>query len=762
MTVAPLVLVQGFGVLTLDQPLSLDPGTYSVQASGAGRVGSEVEIEVLPGVTTVLSFNLVARGAAEIAEALERAAFDNLVQITGFRLGEASCGTGFFAGANGLILTTYRTIRGAEDLRVEVGGTDVINDVQVAAYDADLDMAVVQVPLRRPDSLPIAADAAVDRSYVWGFGHPQCGTATSTPTRLTAAVGPELGLESGVAGGDQGGPLIDNTGEVVALGTGPSTALAIAGADAVLNEARQNVLASQLLAPRQVAVQENHLYGHSRTWGGRLSMNDTMDCIHCTSTRDAVRSTRFLLVVIITACGDPSGPALTPVVQLAEVERHANQTTISIAGSTAANATIEVAGGAVLATGIANAQGGFAVSVSLKTNQANELSVVASLSGVRSDAVTVTVIHDDVVPTLTIQSPTGAAFDTDGDSRVNIHFSFADAFGGIDEILVTNDRPVGAGAESGGVDAGTNLLSANMIEPGSVTYNASLDHEFPVGTNHLTVSLADSAGNGRSDTVEFTVSGTEPSLTITQPSDGEAPPEGGVVVMSEFSDVAGRIDESGLVFVADQDLIGLLSQDGTQGDDVEAGQSFSHLFDVTGATAEFRAESSYAFAAGEMTITGLATDRAGNTSEPDAVTFTFPASPHTLLAVNSTAAAGAVAHVVPIGLTSFAPFRGVQFTVAFDASVMTVDSLKSAGRVPFSAFFEQSIVGDAGEVEVVLVDFGGDPISEGSGVVVNIYTSVSASAAVQDMALAISGAEVADENGNPVDIVLQDGVLRIR
>ena len=156
------------------------------------------------------------------------------------------------------------------------------------------------------------------------------------------------------------------------------------------------------------------------------------------------------------------------------------------------------------------------------------------------------------------------------------------------------------------------------------------------------------------------------------------------------------------------------------------------------------------------------TDRAGNTSASDAVTFTFPASPHTLLVVNSTAAPAAQEHVVPVGLTSFTPFRGVQFTVGFDASVMTVDSVKSAGRVTFSAFSQQSIIGDAGEVEVVLVDLGGDPISEGSGVVVNIYTSVSASAAVQDMALPISGAEVADENGNPVDIVVQDGVLRIR
>ena len=483
-----------------------------------------------------------------------------------------------------------------------------------------------------------------------------------------------------------------------------------------------------------------------------------------------VRTTHFLLLVIITACGDdPSGPgdpsdgpAPKPSVQLAQVKRHTNQTTISIAGSTAANATVEVAGGAVLATGNANAQGGFAVSVLLRSNQANDLSVVASLSGVRSDTVIVTVIHDNVVPTLTIQSPTEAAFDTDGDSRVNIQFSFADAFGGVDEILVTNDRPVGGGAASGGVDAGMNLLPASAIGPGSATYNASLDHEFPVGTNNLTVSLADSAGNGQSDTVEFTVSGTEPSLTITQPSDGEAPPAGGVVVASVFSDVAGRIDESGLVFVADQNLIGLLLQDGTQGADVAAGENFGHLFDITAGTAEFRAESSYAFSEGEMTITGVVTDRAGNASAPDAVTFTFPVFPHTLLVVNSTAAPGGQEHVVLVGLTSFAPFRGVQFTVGFDASVMTVDSVKSAGRVPFSPFFQQSITGDAGEVEVILVDLGGDPISEGSGVVVHIYTSVSPEAAVQDMALAISGTEVADENGNPVDIVVQDGVLRIR
>ena len=375
------------------------------------------------------------------------------------------------------------------------------------------------------------------------------------------------------------------------------------------------------------------------------------------------------------------------------------------------------------------------------------------------------VVHDDVAPALTILAPSPASFDTDGDSRVNIEFSFDDGdASGVDPttIFATNDRPVGGGASLGGVDAGTNLLQAITIEPGIVTYNASLDHEFPVGKNTLTVSLADSAGNGQTDTVEFTVSGTEPSVTITQPSDGATPPADGFVVASEFSDVAGRIDESSPFFVADRNLIALLSQDGTQGDGVAAGQNLSHLFDITATTAEFRAESSYAFAAGEMTITGFVADRAGNTSPTDAVTFVFPTVPHTVLVVNSTAAPGAVEHVVIVGLTSFTPLRGVQFTLGFDASVMTIDSLTSAGRVSFSPFFELSVIGDAGEVEVVLVDLAGDPIPEGSGVVVRIYTSVSAQAAVQDMALAISGVEAADEIGNPVDIVVQDGVLRIR
>ena len=68
------------------------------------------------------------------------------------------------------------------------------------------------------------------------------------------------------------------------------------------------------------------------------------------------------------------------------------------------------------------------------------------------------------------------------------------------------------------------------------------------------------------------------------PSEGGTPPVDDFIVSSEFSDVAGTIDGSGLVFIADNRLIGLLSQDGTQGESVEAGQNFGHLFDFAPTT----------------------------------------------------------------------------------------------------------------------------------------------------------------------------------
>ena len=583
-----------------------------------------------------------------------------------------------------------------------------------------------------------------------------------------------------------------------------------------------------------------------------------------------MRNLQLLLLVSIAASGcGIFGPSAPPSVQVDAVQGLTNQSTVAITGSTGADgggATIEIVGGQAIVTGNVSGEGKFSVSVRLRPNQPNNLSVVgfhdagsrsnasnvniihdniapgpldlnlprytnqnpflltgiseagasvsaatatatnqatASATGAFSVSVPLTpnisngitlvttdvaqnsssptvvnVIHDGVLPTLTTSQPVSGdtqVFDTNGDSRVNIAFSFDDDSGAVDPatISVTNDRPIGGGVALGGYDAGTNILQPFngdpiMIDGESATYNASLDHEFPVGTNILTVSVADSAGNIKSDLVSLEVYGTEPSFSITSLENGDAPSLDSLVVASEFSDVAGRIDENSLVFQANQKLIGLLTQDGTKEDDIAAGENFAHLFTVDSTDASFRPRLSNglttrAFPAGELTISGSMADRAGNISTPDTVTFTYPTYPHTLLVLNSTAAPAAVDHVVPIGLTNFEAFRGVQFTVGFPDSVMTVDSVTSVGRVSFSPFYERSVSGDEERVEIVLVDLAGNPIPDGSDVVIHIYTSVSSDAqTATDAALVISDVEGSDEVGNPVSIAALNGILRIR
>ena len=490
----------------------------------------------------------------------------------------------------------------------------------------------------------------------------------------------------------------------------------------------------------------------------------------------ALRNSYLFVLVVMVACGgspsEPgsgnSGNSNTPTVvqlQLADSPRYTNQADFSLSGSTTGSSTVTVNGGSAATTAVANAQGAFTVSVPLNLNQANNLTITATApTGLSSTPLALSVTHDDVSPTLSVQHPSDSLFDTDGDFRVNIAFGFDDNSSGIEVISVTNDRALGGGASIGGVDAGSNLMTTAgggslVVGPDTVSYNASLEAEFPLGANTLTLSVTDSAGNAHAETVEFEVSGTEPSFTMTQPTDGDLLVWPGFVIAGQFSDVAGKIDQSGLTFVADKPLIALMSQDGTQAEGAEAGENFSQLFTFSDTTAELRDEGLHAFPAGDLTITGQVADRTGTRSQSDSVTVTFPEAPHTLLVVNSTSAPGATEHVVPIGLTSFQGFGGVQFSLNFDPEVLTVDSLSSEGRAPSTPFFEMSA---GGQLNVILVDLSGDPIPLGSGIVINIYTSVGATAAVQDLALTISDVEVANQDGNPVDVTVWDGVLAIR
>jgi len=260
------VEVVGVGPVGTGQPMRQRPSSYTVRASAEGFQDTEVTREVLPGIVTVLDFNLTSVIAASlpdsvIADESEAAALRHLGRLRVTRFGaEPSCGAGVFVGSDGLFLTTYRAIRGAESLEVRLSdGTEINDGITVAAYDTD-GVAVLQLPRSVGDSLEIS-DGPETSQYVWAFGYPDCGSATLSATRVASLPGGGVRLSDSLAFGDQGGPLVDQMGSVVGLTTGGFSAVPADRALASLDEARSNIRSQRLLSLLDVAEAESHRYG---------------------------------------------------------------------------------------------------------------------------------------------------------------------------------------------------------------------------------------------------------------------------------------------------------------------------------------------------------------------------------------------------------------------------------------------------------------------------------------------------------------------
>ena len=266
MTVPIAVEIVGIGAVATGSPLRFRPSSYTVHASAEGYLDAELTREVLPGIMTVLDFNLTPVIAASlpdsvIADETEATALAHLGRLRATRYGtDPSCGAGVFVGSGGLFLTTYRAIRGAESIEVRLSdGTEISDGIAVAAYDT-AGVAVLQLPRSVGDSLTVA-DGPEESQYVWALGYPDCGSASVSASRVASRPVGRLRLSDSLAFGDQGGPLVDQMGSVVGLTTGGFAALPADVAQASLDEARRNIRALRLMSLLQVAETERHRYG---------------------------------------------------------------------------------------------------------------------------------------------------------------------------------------------------------------------------------------------------------------------------------------------------------------------------------------------------------------------------------------------------------------------------------------------------------------------------------------------------------------------
>jgi S1-C subfamily serine protease len=272
LTPAVTVAIAGRDTIQLGRSLTLPPGSYVLEASAVGYEPVQTTREVLPGVAVVLGFDLVPIVAEEVALApdvlppdVESVVRDGVARFTATRFGtEPICGTGFFVGGDGLLLTTYAAIRGAEDLEVTLpDGTSVSDDIGVAAWDTRSNVALLKLPVSRTDSLPLSSDVADDQ-WTWVLTHPSCGSTAVSPNRVAQWLDRPAGtlqLTDSMAFASQGGPIIDQSGAVIGLSTGPLSAVPADHVSQSLVAARSNIENGRLTALTVVASEENHLYG---------------------------------------------------------------------------------------------------------------------------------------------------------------------------------------------------------------------------------------------------------------------------------------------------------------------------------------------------------------------------------------------------------------------------------------------------------------------------------------------------------------------
>lgn len=439
---------------------------------------------------------------------------------------------------------------------------------------------------------------------------------------------------------------------------------------------------------------------------------------------------------------DTQGPAVT----LDALPSVTNQSTVSVAGSTESGAGVEVTGGASTVTGTANASGRFSLNVTLRANQANDLSVVGIDSvGNRGSAAQATVVHDDVAPA----APTMTVPEYSNQSQVVVE--------GTAEAGATVQVEQGSASAEGTADA-------------SGAYSISIGLQ-PNASNTITATARDRAGNeGPSASATVIHDDVPPSMTITDPDDGSvtpAPPSSFPIAL-EYSDGGSGIDTETLQLAADRTILGMLQQDGTDIADIPAGTNLLEIaeilseFTITETNADWDFDGTrWAFAEGANQLSASITDRAGNTSLPEAVSFDATAPDNQLVVIFASADAGTAGNVLPVGLVNFEELGGINFTLNFDPGVLTVDSVKSTGHVTFAADSNADTDGGTGAVTTILVDVGGDPILTGADIVLEFFVTVAGGAPSGGVPITLTDVAVSGIDGNPAAMLVTDGSFTI-
>jgi hypothetical protein len=244
MPAAVTLSVEGRDDIQAGTVLTLPPGTYTLIAASEGYESTRLTREVLPGVAVQVDVDLMPLLPASVQSAVS----SQLVRIQYLDGNEQVCRNGLFAGQDGLVLTSLAWVRGRSGLQIAAfGGQESFRDVAVVATDEARDLAVLRINTARAQPVPPATNVQ-SGTYAWAVHFDGCGGVVSTRTRLAdwpSAPTSTVALTQTVSPGSVGSPLVDRSGMLIGLVSGPNAVLPAALTQDVLDRARRPVIAER-------------------------------------------------------------------------------------------------------------------------------------------------------------------------------------------------------------------------------------------------------------------------------------------------------------------------------------------------------------------------------------------------------------------------------------------------------------------------------------------------------------------------------------
>jgi hypothetical protein len=255
------IAVEGAGTLDPGRARVMATGSYQIAARPATGPGINVSAEVLPGITTIVIVSFAPAVIALDAEG-ERRVAAHLARIDATRMGETACAVGAVTGGSGLLLTSYRSIRGADGLAVQLPGSRIPSErVRVAAWDVAADVAVLSVGGGLADSLGVAVPTGT--SDLWSAHFPACGTSPRLD-RLPVASADANGIRLAADAADvsQSPLLVTGSGAVAGVVVTARDARPLVPAiGLLLASAQRNVGSGSIQTAGAVALREQHALG---------------------------------------------------------------------------------------------------------------------------------------------------------------------------------------------------------------------------------------------------------------------------------------------------------------------------------------------------------------------------------------------------------------------------------------------------------------------------------------------------------------------